>query len=145
MSPDDAYALLVRWSPIIGGFGAFALPFLYSLVKDAKTRRIEAQKPHLERQLQLYTETCQLAVCLATAEDPQQVTIAKKRFWELYWGELCMVENRGVEKAMVQLGKALESNASQDELKNLSYELAHALRHSLEVAWGFRLRRMLPY
>jgi hypothetical protein len=145
MTPDEAYALLAKWSPLIGGFGAFMLPFLYSIVKDATTRRIEAQKPHLERQLVLYTEACQIAVCLATSTNETERTKAEKRFWELYWGELCMVESRGVERAMVKFGKALKQKAAEAELQSASYELAHELRSSLEASWGFRVRKMLPY
>lgn len=142
MTPDEAYLLLVKWSPLIGGFGAFMLPFLYTITKDAKTRRIEVQKPHLERQLKLYTEACQLAVTLATSSDPEQTVIAESRFWELYWGELCMVDNRGVERAMMNLGNALEKKADQSKLKSASYDLAHALRRSLESSWGIKL---FPY
>jgi len=145
VTPDEAYALLVKWSPLIGGVGAFMRPFLYSIVKDAKTRRIEAQQPHLERQLALYTEACREAVCLATSDDDGERAKAAQRFWELYWGELCMVESREVERAMMRCGKALQEEAKQDELQSASYELAHALRSSLEASWGFRIRRMLPY
>ena len=111
-------------------------------MKDARTRRIEAQKPHLERQMKLYTEACQVAVCLATSANTEHLAAAEKRFWELYWGELCMVEDRGVEKAMMILGEALKAKAEQTELQRASYTLAHALRHSLEGSWGFRV---LPY
>lgn len=145
MTPDEAYALLIKWSPLIGGFGAFMLPFLYSIVKDAKTRRIEAQKPHLERQLALYTEACRVAVCLATSKNDEERANAERRFWELYWGELCMVESRGVERAMVKFGKMLKNNAGEAPLQSASYELAHELRNSLEASWGFRVRKMLPY
>lgn len=145
MTPNEAYEFLVRWSPLIGGFGAFMLPFLYSIVKDAKTRRIEAQKPHLERQLAIYTEACRVAVCLATSTNAEERKIAERRFWELYWGELCMVESRGVERAMAKFGKALRNNVDENSLKSGSYELAHELRNSLEASWGFRVRKMLPY
>ena len=145
MTFDELHVVLTKWAPFIGGVGAFFIPFIYAMVKDARTRRIEAQKPHLERQLKLYSEACQVVVCIATATDAQKVAVATNRFWELYWGELCMVENRGVEKAMVLFGQALGRNAIQAELKDLSYQLSHALRRSLETTWGFRFRELLPY
>lgn len=37
---------------------------------------------------------------------------AARRFWELYWGELSMVENPEVEAAMVQMGNCLNGNCS---------------------------------
>ncbi len=146
MTPNEAYELLIKWVPLIGGFGAFMFPFLYSIIKDARTRRIEAQKPHLERQLALYTEACQIVVCLATSTETTSRTNAEKRFWELYWGELCMVENRGVERAMKRVGDLLtKEEVEKEKLQIASYELAHQLRSSLEKSWGFRVRKMLPY
>lgn len=120
---------------------AFALPFLYTIVKDAKTRRIEAEKPHLEHQLKLYTEICQVVARLAS----DQIEADSKRSWELYWGELCMVETLGVETAMKEFGDALLDNAGKEKLQGLSYNLAHALRQSLESGWGSRFHfRWLP-
>ena len=142
MTLEELRVLAIQWGPLIGGLGAFALPFFYTIIKDARTRRIETQKPHLERQLKLYTEACQAAVCLATSTNAEHKAAAEKRFWELYWGELCMVENRGVERAMKAFGDTLKRKAEQNDLQSASYELAHALRRSLEGSWGFRV---LPY
>jgi hypothetical protein len=106
--------------------------------KQAETRRIEATKPFLDRQLKLYTEATQSAATLATTEDPSERSAAMKRFWSLYWGELALVEDRGVEAAMVMLGKGLERGAPQQELKQLSLKLAHAARESLAGSWGVK-------
>ena len=106
--------------------------------KQAETRRIEATKPFLDRQLKLYTEATQSAATLATTEDPSERAAAIKRFWSLYWGELALVEDKRVEAAMVMLGKGLEEKASQQELKQLSLKLAHAARESLADSWGVK-------
>lgn len=102
----------------------------------ATSRKIEATKPFLERQLKLYTEISQVAATLSTSSDNSERTKATKRFWELYWGELALVENREVEAAMVELGKALARGAPQSDLQQLSLRLAHACRTSLDRSWG---------
>ena len=106
--------------------------------KQAETRRIEATKPFPDRQLKLYTEATQSAATLATTEDPSERSAAMKWFWSLYWGELALVEDRGVEAAMVMLGKGLEKGGPQQELKQLSLKLAHAARESLADSWGVK-------
>jgi hypothetical protein len=102
----------------------------------AASRKIEATKPFLERQLKLYTEAAQTAATLSTTADTRERAKATRRFWELYWGELALVENREVEGAMKALGDALSANASASDLQQLSLRLAHACRRSLDASWG---------
>jgi hypothetical protein len=121
--------------------------------KQAETRRIEATRPYLERQLKLYTEATRVASRIATADydsshdapddfsinDVSDETVSINplaRFWELYWGELALVEDRRVEGAMKAFGDALIANASADTLQRLSLSLAHACRESLAESWG---------
>lgn len=78
---------------------------------------------------------------LATSEDSARRNKAEKRFFELYWGELALVENPGVETAMVRFKDGLVSGASPDQLQQLSLKLAGALRASLADSWGVDLWR----
>lgn len=103
---------------------------------QAETRRIEATKPFLDRQLKLYTEATQAAATIATSDSEDEVTAAHKRFWSLYWGELALVEDKRVEAAMVQIGNALERCESGKDVQGLSLLLAHACRDSLAESWG---------
>jgi hypothetical protein len=105
---------------------------------ELETRRIEAKKPFLERQLQLYTEATRVVSVIATSESAEARQEATKRFWELYWGELAMVENLDVEKAMESFGDALKNGAPADTLERRSLVVAHACRTSLDSAWGIR-------
>jgi len=102
----------------------------------AQSRRIEATKPFLERQLRLYTEATEVAAVIATSSDEKQGSKALERFWQLYWGELALVENREVENAMVALGEAIKANASRGALEQASLRLARACRRSLDNSWG---------
>jgi hypothetical protein len=127
---------------LCGVFGAIAT-FIFGIIqwreqaiRTEETRRIEATKPFLERQLKLYTEASQIVAVLATAEDPGEKRHAYKRFRELYWGEMVLVENEDVERAMVNVKDAIERHAGQGDLQSLSLNLAHACRHSLARSWG---------
>lgn len=104
--------------------------------RSAETRRIEATKPFLERQLKLYTEATQAAATIATGEEGPAKTRATRRFWELYWGELALVENGTVEQAMASFGVGLRAGLGRDEMQRRSLALARACRDSLAVSWG---------
>ena len=82
----------------------------------AETRRVEATKPFLERQLRLYTEAAQVAARIATSRDQSATDEAVERFWQLYWGELALVENEAVEGAMKAFGDGLRDELSSDEM-----------------------------
>jgi len=91
---------------------------------------------------------------LATSSEPDQRRTAEVRFWELYWGELAMVENGGfkaksggVEGAMVRFGEALLKNSPPNLpiLQQRSLELAHVCRDSLAESWGVRDWRTPSY
>jgi hypothetical protein len=120
----------------------------------ADTRRVESQRPFLEKQLALYFETAQIAGRLiALTPDDNIWGVVEQRFWTLYWSELSMVEDEGVEKAMVDFSKKLfdytavrkmmkEHNQPFDEMEHkralsgASLELAHAIRKSIESGWS---------
>jgi hypothetical protein len=130
------------WVKVLSLLGA-VITFSYGVFqyirneqRQAESRRVEATKPFLERQLKLYTEATQAAATLATSNDETERTAALKRFWSLYWGELALVEDRKVEVAMVQFGKGLQDQGASAEIKQLSLQLAHACRDSLAKSWG---------
>ncbi|WP_162917088.1 ATP synthase subunit B family protein [Dongia deserti] len=80
-------------------------------IRYAESRRIEATRPFLEMQLKLYTEAAQVTSRIATGSG--DTSADQRRFWELYTGELSMVEDGAVSKAMVEFGTALEGNADR--------------------------------
>ncbi len=124
---------------ILGAVATFAwgvFQFTATQKQQSETRRIEATKPFLERQLALYTEATQLASTIATTTDAKKKEQSLDRFWSLYWGELALVEDAFVEGAMVNLGDSLRKKASDDEIKQRALALAHACRNSLARSWG---------
>jgi hypothetical protein len=102
----------------------------------AETRRIEATRPFLDRQLKLYTDATQAAATLATSTKTDEIAASKSRFWSLYWGELALVEDHRVEAAMVEFGRLLADGKSGVQLQETSLQLAHACRDSLADSWG---------
>lgn len=129
---------------LVGAVIAFtwgAYQFLATQRAQAETRRIEATRPFLDRQLKLYTDATQAASTLATSSSKEEVALATQRFWSLFWGELALVEDKRVEAAMVALGSALDEGKTGSELRSRSLELAHACRDSLAESWGVRAWR----
>jgi len=100
----------------------------------ADSRRIEATRPFLEMQLKLYTEAAQVTARIANSGARGGKDEA--RFWELYTGELSMVEDGEVSGAMYSFGQALEHKVDQKELRNLGVTLARKMRESLAKSWG---------
>lgn len=135
MSVED---FVTKTLPALGAALAFmwgVYQFTVNQREQAETRRIEATKPFLEKQLVLYTEATRLASTIATATDPKVKNEATASFWRLYWGELSLLEDALVESAMVNFGRALDRQAQPDELKNLALKLAHTCRDSLSRSW----------
>lgn len=138
MNFDRTLKILV----LLGAFGSFLWGvYQYSDATRARAeaQRLEASKPFLERQLALYSEATQVAARIATSDDDSVKIAAIERFWQLYWGELALVEDVGVEKAMSRFGIALELMELEGQLPELSLELAHACRKSLAKSWGVEL------
>ena len=129
---------IVGFCVALGGLVLGAANYLETARKDAETRRLEARKHFLSRQLELYTDATRAAAKLATSSpDSEDFTDAAGRFWELYWGELAMVEDHQVEAAMVAMGRCLQGDCSGcGKLAQCSLNLAHACRRSLAESWG---------
>jgi hypothetical protein len=127
--------------------------FFWGVTAALQGRAIEARRPFLDLQLKLYQEATKVTAVLATSTDPAELQVAEVRFWQLYWGELAMIENGGiktenggVEGAMVRFGDQLSSHPQDRSLlKQLSLELAHVCRDSLAESWNVRDWRSPDY
>lgn len=144
----EAYSKIILAVVAVLGFIWGIYQYADTNAKLGDTRRVEAMKPYLERQLKLYTEATQVASQIATSDDEGAVAKATTRFWELYWGELALVEDVGVEGAMKSFGDAILASKDKAMLKKSSLSLAHACRDSLSKSWGVtawqRPRYQLP-
>jgi hypothetical protein len=78
---------------IVGG--AIALvTYLHSVSNDRDLRERELSRAFYEKQLDLYLESSRIAARLAAVKDDAEREKNIARFWELYWGELALVESR---------------------------------------------------
>lgn len=105
----------------------------------------EYKRPLWEKQLDYYFEATRAAATLAVLRNEEAESSqaewqkARTRFWELYYGELAIVEDQAVSQAMVVFGKCLRDyefdQCDQKQLKHLSLELASACRNSVGKSW----------
>ena len=102
--------------------------------RTAETRRIEATKPFLDKQLTLYIQATKLAASIAAHVSDEKHQMRKAEFRELYWGEMGLVEQDEVEQAMVKFNKALDG--PDEALPALALRLAYACRKELAASWG---------
>ncbi len=143
--------------------GLSVIALIWGGVSFLITKRIEARRPYLDYQLELYKETAKTAVMLVTSNDPVETDEVIGRFCELYWGELALVETPEVESQMVNFKRMLETSDSEEGVseegvseKRMSehdvcdngvlgentnrrreaLRLAHVLRSSLADSWG---------
>lgn len=157
MSPETAKLIgdlvpaLSGLATIVGGIW-IVVTYIRGQRELTVTRLIESRKPFLELLLKLYNETAQVAGKLVSSDyGSPDWNKACHRFWELYWSELCVVEDKKVEEAMEALGEVLgkianSSNkiAHRDELENATYVLAHALRDGIIHEWGSHSGARMP-
>jgi hypothetical protein len=123
---------------------------------EATKHDVEAARPFLELRSKRYLETLEVVSVLGTGKPRGEMDIsaARPRFEQLYWVELAMVEDDGVETAMVRLRNALdcldatkkqdEATCKRDEAKReqekqqATLGVAHAIRDSMAQSWGLR-------
>jgi hypothetical protein len=98
--------------------------------------KIDARKPFFEMQLSVYLEVTNVTARIARSLNKKAID----RFWELYKGPMILVENKAVEKAMVEFGNFLKMKGiTEEELKRQlglrAIEIAKECRKSLKTSW----------
>jgi tRNA A-37 threonylcarbamoyl transferase component Bud32 len=78
--------------------------------RDSWLNTIEKELPTLAETIrrQLYNRACRAANLLAQAPSWESSQPAQQEFWQLYWGELAIVESKEVAGAMVGIGHVLQ-------------------------------------
>ena len=107
-----------------------------ALIQLAAQQAHERQKPFVESQMKFYFEAAETAAQIPRTIESMAREKLTKRFWQLYWGPLAVVEDEEVERAMVAYGEQLK-NVTWDAagLETLSLGVAHACRSSLKRLW----------
>jgi hypothetical protein len=109
------------------------------------TDLIDRECPELANQVRslLYARAVEAADELAGTSRRDNAGRAFQDFWELYWGELVMVEDGAVERAMIQFGDALDrwhEGLAPAELAPRAAELRRACQLPAPTGRGPRSR-----
>ena len=98
-----------KWGIWIQAVSLFAIAVsgVFAFVRYFDTTQREFQQPLWNQQVSVYFEASRVAAQLANAERREDRDELADRFWELYRGPMCIIEDVRVEEAMVQFGAAL--------------------------------------
>jgi hypothetical protein len=100
-------------------------------LREDATRRQELLQPGLELRRRRYLDILStLGKIAAYEQDPKTLVEAKRRFWELYWADLSLVEDDDVKTAMEELGGMLDSNL-QSTFQQATYKFAGLIRQRI--------------
>jgi hypothetical protein len=138
--------------------------------RENRTRVFEARKPFIDRHLKLYVDTSEVIGKFVATDEVEFAAwmLLARRFEQLFWSELSMVEDDGVKRAMQDLRKVLipinshlrSQHASRQgdetrstikipgeefsKLQQAVYRLARALRSGVEATWNVNLSNPAP-
>lgn len=130
MAENPTIALAVKVAAVC----LTAAGLVWGVTQFLVTKRIEARQAYLSYQLKTYQDAARVAAQLATLpKDHAARPAALERFWELYWGELVLVEDPVVEARMAMFKRGMDADSSR--LPEMAYCLAHSLRSSLASSW----------
>jgi hypothetical protein len=97
----------------------------------------------LDKQAALFFEAVPIVSRLAIAATPDEIDEKdERRFWQLFWGELGMVEDVNVARSMDLFGRSLQAFRGKGDIvcaaqrKSISLTLSHCVRKSLGENWG---------
>jgi hypothetical protein len=126
---------LYRLLAVLGACATFiwtAFTYFDARKRESEARRLEASRTYLDRQLKLFEEATTITARIAVA-GKSAAPEDKRRFWQLYWGELALVEGKKVESAMVRFGNLLQSEA---DMSQAALDIAHECREELARSWN---------
>jgi hypothetical protein len=119
--------------------------FQFNRQQQATARREEAgraeelRKTYWQEQKRAYDQAANAAASIASASALKEVPAEVRQFWALYWGGMSLIESPEVERAMIDFGNLLSawerSGTKPDEVKNISYRVAHCMKQSLAKTW----------
>ena len=141
-----------NWDLLLKGVGALvAIAGVVFGVYQYNQRKDETRDA---RKYQHYIKATSVAAGFAQASTKPEAEEKRKQFWEIYYGELSMVEDENVKKAMMNFGGAIkewekyntggsdfsaptifeldDKDGKPQTFDQLAYELSQACRQSLE-------------
>jgi hypothetical protein len=93
------------------------------------TRRAALLQPSLDLRRERYLDILKtLGRIAADDQDPKILVEAKRRFWELFWTDLSLVEDDEIKAAMQNLGGMLKGDMPTPEFQQATYKFAGLIR-----------------
>ena len=130
----------------------------YAAIEQSRQEEIkkleeEYRRRFWEKRLDLYSEASDVVSRVASLQlfpgkdfPQEEYSKALRRFYQLYYGPLCIVESEEVEKAMIDFKKALEANprptpeiAYVQSLLDASLDLAYACSNDGKRDWDVQI------
>jgi hypothetical protein len=122
--------------------------FIWGVVTYRDAKKTEGKQPFNKEQFALCFEASNLASKLATETNPEEWDAARRNFWRLYYGPLCIVEDEDVARAMIAVGKLIPKPdlprpdtlpIASTEYRQASIDLAHKVRALIQKTWDVEL------
>ncbi len=120
--------------------------FIIGAIKFAKEKKREFQRRFFEEQLKIFSEVLDnSAILLAYEKTDDEYKLATKNFKRLFWGKMCLVEDKDVEAKMCKFDLLLDNYNTQDDfnearkiksdLHEAQLSLSHTCRNSCLRTW----------
>ena len=139
----DSVLKLVQCLAVVGGVVVSVYTFKLSIdqdinarEKDAQARIINACEPFVKLRHQQYMETIKMVGIISTplVHIKEEREVAEKRFWELYWAELSMVQDKNVKIAMKKFAETINKDRAQKP--SPEQQAANDLAQALQVSFS---------
>jgi hypothetical protein len=124
----------------------------YSQGKNAaRQAEREFMKPWLESQWETYSDALDAASGAITATDPVEQAAAERKFWQLYYGRMVMVETKGVSAAMMEVGDCLrakptcEPGRERGRVLALASQMAKSMKETAQVSYDAYVDNQFEY
>jgi hypothetical protein len=132
----DAVAKIITAIAVICGVAFASYQYFSNREYQLTTARIEAQKPFLDKRLQMYIDATTAAAIIATSKNEPEVKKAKEEFWKLYLGPMIVVQDPTVENPMRRFADCLQDSKNCDApIAELARSLAQSCNRSLTRDW----------
>ena len=135
MDKYRTWELSLKTLVLLGGVVAA----LWAFFTYTDTKEKEFYTFYWNKKLELFLETSEAASQMATTESMEEYRQARAKYWQLFFGQLSLVEGDPVKAAMQSFAPLIPSeDAPQLPLKELqqpAYQLTIALKKELLRSW----------
>jgi hypothetical protein len=102
--------------------------------REDATRQQALRQPSLDLRREQYLDiVATLGKLAAQGQDQDTLDKAKRRFWELYWADLSLVEDGKIKKAMQDLGTILKDDGpASSRFQQATYRFSLLIRKRIE-------------